>query len=392
MKRMPNDDVTEDKPDDGQVSSTNSWKGIVNKSKSSIEEWDIKKSGEKISNKIRRGLRESDSASLLTASPILAVILGLILTIILMPHSGILDCRDGFDNEAICKDEPSLNVNGDLEVYLPTDENPESVKNLIAEVEEDWTTNVMVIYVESEDYNVSQISILRQIDNIERTLNPVMSDEGIYDDVIYVLSISTVIKEVNSSGGRVIKAFASGIAEAVGQGDRTDEFNETIDSQQDVIGNYAIPDEQQRVDQILQEMPQNALKKLVRDVGKYNEDGSQSIDKVNFWNRGVIIIGISDDLGENRSVGDIVSETQSKIDQLAIDEGWSELNLTMTLTGPAPLTNAVTEESFKLFWEVFPVGVVLVALGLFIFHCDLLQTGNLRVVQGIKVVIMVVFT
>ena len=388
MKRMPNDDVTEDKPDDGQVSSTNSWKGIVNKSKSSIEEWDIKKSGEKISNKIRRGLRESDSASLLTASPILAVILGLILTIILMPHSGILDCRDGFDNEAICKDEPSLNVNGDLEVYLPTDENPESVKNLIAEVEEDWTTNVMVIYVESEDYNVSQISILRQIDNIERTLNPVMSDEGIYDDVIYVLSISTVIKEVNSSGGRVIKAFASGIAEAVGQGDRTDEFNETIDSQQDVIGNYAIPDEQQRVDQILQEMPQNALKKLVRDVGKYNEDGSQSIDKVNFWNRGVIIIGISDDLGENRSVGDIVSETQSKIDQLAIDEGWSELNLTMTLTGPAPLTNAVTEESFKLFWEVFPVGVVLVALGLFLFHCDLLQTGNLRVVQGIKVVII----
>ena len=174
MKRMPNDDVIEDRPDNGQVSSTDSWKGIVSKSKSSIEEWDIKKSGEKISNRIRRGLRESDSASLLTASPILAVIIGLMLTIILMPHSGILDCRDGFDNEAICKDEPSLNVNGDLEVYLPTDENPESVKNLIAEVEEDWTTNVMVIYVESEDYNVSQISILRQIDNIERTLNPVM--------------------------------------------------------------------------------------------------------------------------------------------------------------------------------------------------------------------------
>ena len=37
----------------------------------------------------------------------------------------------------------------------------------------------------------------------------------------------------------------------------------------------------------------------------------------------------------------------------------------MTLTGPAPLTNAVTEESFNLFWKVFPMGVVYVAIGLF---------------------------
>ena len=42
-----------------------------------------------------------------------------------------------------------------MEVYLPTDNNPDSVKNLIAQVEDDWTTNVMVIYVESEDFNVT---------------------------------------------------------------------------------------------------------------------------------------------------------------------------------------------------------------------------------------------
>ena len=50
---------------------------------------------------------------------------------------------------------------------------------------------------------------------------------------------------------------------------------------------------------------------------------------------------------------------------------WDFWNLEMTLTGPAPITNAVTEESFSLFWDVFPVGVVLVALTLFLFHCDL---------------------
>jgi predicted RND superfamily exporter protein len=328
--------------------------------------------------------------------PVAAVTISLLFTLFILPHSGILDCRDGFDNENICNDEPALNVNGDLEVYLPTDDDPYSVKNLISEVEQDWTTNVMVIYVESYNYNVTQINILNEIDKVERGINPQMNDGGEFDDVIYVLSISTVVKEVNSSAGRVAKAFFSGLAEATGNEQLSDEINETIDSQQDIIGNYAIPEEQQRVDQILQEMPQNALDKLVRDVGTATED------KAFRWNRAVIIIGISDDTGE-KTIGDIVTETQSKIDQIAFDNNWgapddqgkcegeeneNALCLRMTLTGPAPLTNAVTEESFNLFWKVFPMGVVYVAIGLFLFHCDLLQTGRIRWVQGIKVLII----
>ena len=87
----------------------------------------------------------------------------MIFTLFVAQFSGILDCRDGFDN-AICNEEPALNVNGDLEVYLPDSDEEDSVKNLIASVEEDWTTNVMVIYVESENYNVSQKRILDEID------------------------------------------------------------------------------------------------------------------------------------------------------------------------------------------------------------------------------------
>jgi|TARA_B100001964_G_scaffold186672_1_gene207366 predicted RND superfamily exporter protein len=337
-------------------------------------------------NLLRRKMRDASATSIITMAPVVAVILSLGFTILLLPHSGVNDCREGYDFDW-CSAEPALNVNGDLEVYLPNDENPESVKNLIAEVELDWTTNVMVIYVESEDFNITQTSILDQIDKVERELNPVMNDGGYEDNVIYVLSISTVIKEVNSSGGRVIKAFVSGLADSFDLD--SDEINETIDAQSDIIGNYAIPDEQERVDQILQEMPQNALDKLVRDVGRdLDGDGIKEAERAFFWNRGVIIIGISDDISGNLSIGDIVDDTQSRIDRIAEDEGWANMNLTMTLTGPAPLTNAVTEESFKLFWEVFPVGVAAVALGLFIFHCDLLQTGRIRFVQGIKVVII----
>ena len=370
---------------------------IIDKTRSGISNTsssDIRGTITKIPNRIRRRFRESESSSLLTMFPIGAVVLSLAFTLSLLPHSGVLDCRDGFDNPSYCSDEPALNVNGDLEVYLPTDDDPNSVKNLIAQVEKDWTTNVMVIYVESYNYNVTQINILDQIDKVERVINNQTNDGGADDNVIYVLSISTVVKEVNSSGGRVIKAFFSGLAEATGNEQLSDEINETIDAQSDLIGNYAIPDEQQRVDQILQEMPQNALDKLVRDVGTATEERAFR------WNRAVIIIGIADDTGD-KTVGDIVSETQAKINEVASNNNWgtpdsqgkcdeegNPLCLRMTLTGPAPLTNAVTEESFKLFWEVFPVGVVIVAFMLFIFHCDLLQTGRIRFVQGVKVVII----
>ncbi len=358
----------------------------VGKRISELDGASVERAVGRVPNLVRRRMRDASATSILTMAPVIAIILSLGFTILMLPHSGVNDCRDKYEFDW-CSEEPALNVNGDLEVYLPTDDNPESVKALIAEVERDWTTNVMVIYVESEDLNITHLTILDQIDKVERDLNWAMNDGGVEDNVIYVLSISTVIKEVNSSGGRVIKAFVSGLADSFDID--SDEINETIDAQSDIIGNYAIPDEQDRVDQILQEMPQNALDKLVRDVGRDKDgDGIKEAEFAFFWNRGVIIIGISDDISGNMTIGDIVHDTQDRIDRIAEDEEWENNNLTMTLTGPAPLTNAVTEESFKLFWKVFPVGVGAVALGLFIFHCDLLQTGRVRWVQGIKVVII----
>ena len=320
--------------------------------------------------------------------PVIVIVFCLIFTGYFTLHSGALDCRKDFQ-PGFCNEESSMNVNGDLEVYLP---DGSLVSVLIDEVEEDWTTNVMIIYVESDDYNVTNIPILKQIDAMESAMNSNRNDGGEFDQIIYVLSISAVIKEVNSSAVRVAKAFASGVAASTGQEGFSEQINETIDSQKDILGNYAIPDEQQRVDQILGEMPKNALDKLVRDVGR--PDADQNLDNdtgIARWNRAVIIMGISSDA----DVAEMIAKTQSEIDKLSnVDSNgdgqtdWDFWNLEMTLTGPAPITNAVTEESFSLFWDVFPVGVVLVALTLFLFHCDLLQTGRFRLVQGIKVLII----
>ena len=339
-------------------------------------------------NKLRRSLSGLTATQALVKFPVIVIVFCLIFTGYFTLHSGALDCRKDFE-PGFCNEESSMNVNGDLEVYLP---DGSLVSVLIEEVEEDWTTNVMIIYVESDDYNVTNIPILKQIDAMESAMNSNRNDGGEFDQIIYVLSISAVIKEVNSSAVRVAKAFASGVAASTGQEGFSEQINETIDSQKDILGSYAIPDEQQRVDQILGEMPKNALDKLVRDVGR--PDADQNLDNdtgIARWNRAVIIMGISSDA----DVAEMIAKTQSEIDKLSnVDSNgdgqtdWDFWNLEMTLTGPAPITNAVTEESFSLFWDVFPVGVVLVALTLFLFHCDLLQTGRFRLVQGIKVLII----
>ena len=337
-------------------------------------------------NRLRRSLSGLSATQALVKFPIFIIVFCLVFTGYFTLHSGAIDCRKDF-NPSFCNEESSMNVNGDLEVYLP---DGSQVSVLIEEVEEDWTTNVMIIYVESEAVNVTTIPILKQIDAMESAMNSNRNDGGEIDDIIYVLSISAVIKEVNSSAVRVAKAFASGVAASTGQEEFSEEINETIESQKDILGNYAIPDEQGRVDQILDEMPQNALDKLVRDVGR------EEAEKAFYWNRAVIIMGISSDA----DVAEMIEKTQREIDYLSSinnnicpdepekETDWECLQLKMALTGPAPITNAVTEESFNLFWDVFPVGVFLVAITLFLFHCDLLQTGRFRFVQGIKVLII----
>jgi len=373
--------------------------------KNSVESY-----GRRSKNQMRRISSDLNFTDILTKFPVITVILCLVVTGFFSWESGLVDCRKSLSNpDGFCPIEgkSSMNVNGDLEVYLPQGS---EVSELLTRVEsvDGWTTNVMVIYVESEivyvenengereavdgsGRNITEVSTLEQIEKLENLLNPVQNDLG-EDNVIYVLSISSVIKEVNSSAGRVAKSFASAASQAVDNQEFSDFVNQTISDNEDIFGNYAIPDDQARVDQILDEMPPNALNKLVRDVGTW-ENEVQIGNKSGFgWNRAVVIIGISDrltdDKGEEITISEFIEETQLGIISLSEENNWDQRGLSMTLTGPVPITNAVTEESFNLFWNVFPIGVVFVAVGLFLFHCDLLQTGRIRFVQGIKVLVI----
>ena len=54
-----------------------------------------------------------------------------------------------------------MNVNGDLAAFLPEGS---QVADDITKVEEDWTTNVMIIYVESGEMNITNKIVLQQMD------------------------------------------------------------------------------------------------------------------------------------------------------------------------------------------------------------------------------------
>ena len=165
--------------------------------------------------------------------------------------------------------------------------------------------------------------------------------------------------------------------------------------------------------------PTPGLDKLARDLScgpaGCNFEGQRDVPDGTL-DRAIMAIAVSDGI----SAKDIIYQTEmdlGKISQMerpclfgadgqpVVEEGlciWGELSeeqeergvkslgLTMTLTGPVPITNAVTERTFDMFWDIFPIAVILVAIGLFVFHCDILQTGltGIRPLQGLKVVII----
>ena len=356
--------------------------------------------------RFKREWQKTGATGAITKFPIPTVLVFLLLTAYFVSQSGFLD-NTRFDDDP---NNPALNVNGDLEVYLPEGSR---VAELIGKVEEDWSTNVMVVYIEStKGNNITNQRILQEISYVENILNPYLSDDS--DDVIYILSLSTVLKEVNSSAPRIREAVVTEVGELGCSNDPTadcpsrefaTEVNEAFAlTDEQLGGSYEIPS-QTTIDLIIGEMytdegqPSAGMNKLARDIEGGEDGGPDGV-----LDRAIMAIAVTED----RPAKDIIADTQEVLDVISKmeraclfqDNGepdesegmctWEDLGLSMVLTGPVPITNAVTEFSFKLFWDIFPNAVVLVAIGLFVFHSDLLQAGitGIRPLQGFKVVVI----
>ena len=168
-----------------------------------------------------------------------------------------------------------------------------------------------IIYVETGGTNITNEAILSQLDELEQTLNWQNSDEGVDDNIIYVLSISSVVKEINSSAPRVADAFVQNAGDACPLDGAcnwlADITSDAIIEYGDTVGGYSIPDDQQRIDQIVGELPENARVILVRDVGR-TENGTLRDTEVGYWNRAVIIIGVAENDADGDGLGNGIED------------------------------------------------------------------------------------
>ncbi len=274
------------------------------------------------------------------------------------------------------------NINGAMEVYLPQGSEEEK---LLLEVREDWSTDIIVIYVETENErdptsptNITNRQVLLEMDYIERTVDEygqtekggpgvVPSDGGLEDDVVWSFSISTLIKELHSTNSRVYDALidnSAAWASASSDG-ITDGIAELIKQaaelakETDTLNHYEIPS-QSDIDDIVEDLPPDVLEKVIRDT---NGDG--------IWDTAVILFGITSDVPP--------PEIIEEIDFTMHNRGWGlndengnrpdgQTFSRMMLTGPVPVTQAITDRSFAEFWNIFPIGVVLCSIAIFLIQ------------------------
>nr|AIF01424.1 transport protein [uncultured marine group II/III euryarchaeote KM3_147_B09] len=261
------------------------------------------------------------------------------------------------------------NMTRDIEVYLP--EGEEST-NILIEVREDWATDLIIVYVETpnakepqfyddiEKDNITYVPTLLEIALLEKTIDPYgqnveledewQADRGVKDDIIFTLSISTLIKEFNSTNARFIEASEKKIFGGLSVEESDDDLvNET--------GTYEIPNysdqerSQERVDQIY-DSTSSALQNFAIDT---NNDGI--IDTA------VILFALkAADENNDEVQKQKIIEIQNHIDQRANPK------TEMTQTGLVVVLHEVTDRLYQDLLTMLPMSLGIVVALMLIFH------------------------
>ena len=266
-----------------------------------------------------------------------------IIVVALIASTGILNIRG--------------NIRGDMEVYLPLDE---EITDVIEEVRGDWTIDILMLYVETnnvndrtDETNITDVQVLKEISNIEETLNIHSDDNGEKDGIMFILSISTLIKELNSTPSR----FAHALLE---------EYLPWADPGYDLLpGEYEIPDDQDRVDAIFGQIPPASLSALVADT---NDDG--------VYDSSIIIIGMARDAEQEQ----FMKRVNKKVGEAEFSE--------ITPTGPIPMTIVLTERTYNEMTRILPISIFLIGLSLFLFH----RNWKILIIEGVPLVAELIIT
>ncbi len=296
-------------------------------------------------------IRTGAIADLIVENPVPSLGLMILITLFfffqaLTPNLGDLPGMP-FDN--------NLNIHGETTVYLPQ-EHETSV--ILREVREYWSTDIIIIFIQINDpennlVNITSPSVLREMSYVEETMDPDKGDRGENDDIIYCFSISTLIKEVNSTSPRLYNATIKNLAEAFYQysGLRVpdEDFRQYVNI--DPVGTYEIPDNQNQIDTIVNNLPENVRDKLVRDT---TGNG--------IWDTAIILMGVVEELGDNPKP--IIAESEAVV----ADRPTTGETTTFTVTGTLPLTDWATDIAFYYYGILMPLAITFLVLAILYFH------------------------
>ncbi len=274
---------------------------------------------------------------------------------------GILGIPPEMDEEGV-KVKLQDNIRGDFEVYLPQEH---ETKLTIDDIQKDWSTDIIIVMIETpnalptfdpkrKDTNITNVTVLKEISKFEEFFNDEKGDDRDKDGIVFLLSIATIVKEINSTPPRFKNAME-------------EEFRnlENFPDLGVLTGGYSIPDDQGRIDTIFNNMPQESRNKVILDSnGDY------------IYDTGIILIGITQDVDQEKLVKDMREQTK-------------DLKLVkMTLTGPIPMTQAITKRTYEEFTKTLPAAILLVAGVLMLFH----RTWKIVVITGLPVLCSLAIT
>ena len=312
-------------------------------------------------------------------------------------------------------------INGDVEIYLP--DGADSTELLLDVREAPWATDIFILYIQTDnaatgaehgDENITDANILQQLSWLEGDdrnkgkggyqsgLDQYKDDRGEIDGVIWILSPSQIIKEANSSSYRFNCAVEK-------YGLPTGQTQDCAVSSLNPYEGYSIPDEQERIDNLV-DQTSSLLESFVRDT---NGDG--------IWDTGVIVMGIIFDMeGTDIPARDDLKNGQVQdhkafiayAEKLIYDESgincelcgrdYSNPTTTMdlerlddipqrkavTVTGLTPVLHDVSDSIYKeLVNTMLPISALLVCITMLILHRNpkVIIVGGLPIAMSLSI-------
>ena len=293
-------------------------------------------------------------------------------------------------------------IEDDVEIFLPDDA---LSTELLLEVRSEWSTDIAVIYIQTPNafdttstVNITSEQILNEISWIEGDDNNIegdstgrgidydKNDRGKNDGVLWILSGTQVIKEINSADGRFNQSIC------------THGLNTRIPVQFDCSllpegGAYAIPD-QQRIDQIIEES-NGGLDVFFKDTndmdftkdtdgdGNYTND----MDGDGIWDTTAIIVGMHHNpsvTGDFADFSELLNHFQAVIDA----KPGQYRNTDMTVTGLPKVLEDISDEIYEDLMMILPFSVLFTIAIITALH----RSWKVVVITGTPILMAIALT